>query len=313
MKKHIYIYSPSGAIRDKSSFKRGVRYLEALNFEVEVDPDALTSFQRFAGSDEIRIASIHRAAASGADIAMISRGGYGLTRLLGKINYKALHRAVSKGTQFVGLSDFTALQLALFSQTGATSWAGPCLMDDFGIPKAEDGATVEPDDIMVDCFNDLVTGQGEATGWRLGLDSVLVKPQVHIKDAVLWGGNLTVMTSLIGTPYLPDVSGGVLFLEDVAEHPYRIERMLTQMLHAGILNRQKAIVLGQFTAYKLNAHDRGFKFKAVIDWLRTQTSVPILTNLPFGHVQTKVVLPVGLKVDLVVEDRDALLLWSAAH
>lgn len=313
MTKHLYIYSPSGAIRDKAAFKRGVRTLESLGFAVEIDPDALTSFQRFAGSDETRLAAIHRAAASGADIAMISRGGYGITRLLGHINYKALERAVSKGTQFVGLSDFTALQLALFAKTGASTWAGPSLMDDFGTPKVADGTVTAPDDIMVDCFGDLAVGQGEGTGWRLGVDTALAKDKFHIKDAVLWGGNLTVLTSLIGTPYLPEVKGGVLFLEDVAEHPYRIERMLTQMLHAGILKRQKAIVLGQFTAYKLNSHDRGFKFRAVRDWLRTQTRVPILTNLPFGHVQTKVVLPVGLKADLVVEGRDALILWGAAH
>ena len=301
--KHIYIYSPSGAVRDKVAFKRGVKRLQAMGHAVEVDRDALASEQRFAGDDAVRIESIHRAAASGADIAMISRGGYGLTRLLGGINYKAVDKAVAKGTQFVGLSDFTAFQLALLAKAGSVTWAGPALCEGFGV----DG---EPDEIMVDCFNDLVIGQGEGTGWRQGLNLDAQKQNYHLKDATLWGGNLTVLTSLVGTPYFPAITGGILFLEDIAEHPYRIERMLTQLLHAGILKTQKAIVLGQFTEYQLTPHDKGFKFQSVVDWLRSQLKVPVLTNLPFGHVQTKVLLPVGATIDLVVQGRDALMLWG---
>jgi muramoyltetrapeptide carboxypeptidase len=134
---------------------------------------------------------------------------------------------------------------------------------------------------------------------------------VLVKDAPLWGGNLTVLTSLLGTPYFPQVKGGVLFLEDVGEHPYRIERMLTQLLHAGVLAKQKAVLMGQFSNYKLvPAHDKGFKLVTVVDWLRGQIKAPVLTGLPFGHVATKVLLPVGAKVDLVTEGRDALMVWG---
>lgn len=303
MNKHIYIYSPSGAVRDKAAFKRGVKRLQAMGHQVEIDRDALASEQRFAGDDAMRIESIHRAAASGADIAMISRGGYGLTRLLGGINYKAIDKSIAKGTHFVGLSDFTALQLALVAKAGSVSWAGPALCEGFGTQDT-------PDDIMVDCFRDLVIGQGEGTGWRQGANLGSQKASYHVKDAKLWGGNLTVLTSLIGTPYFPAISGGILFLEDVAEHPYRIERMLTQLLHAGVLKAQKAIVLGQFTEYQLSSHDKGFKFQSVVDWIRAQIKTPVLTNLPFGHVQTKVLLPVGAPIDLVVQGRDALMLWG---
>jgi muramoyltetrapeptide carboxypeptidase len=133
---------------------------------------------------------------------------------------------------------------------------------------------------------------------------------VWAKDAVLWGGNLAVLVSLLGTPYFPQVKNGVLFLEDVGEHPYRIERMLTQLLYAGVLAQQKAVVLGQFSNYKLTPHDKGFKLDSVVAWLRSQLKVPVLTDLPFGHVRTKLCLPVGQKVSLVVEGRDALLLWA---
>ena len=117
----------------------------------------------------------------------------------------------------------------------------------------------------------------------------------------------------MGTPYLPQIEGGVLFLEDVGEHPYRIERLLTQLLHAGVLSRQKAVVLGQFNGYQLAAHDKGFKLQSVVDWLRTQIKAPVLSNLPFGHVPTKVLLPVGAEVSLSVEGRDALIYWGHAH
>jgi muramoyltetrapeptide carboxypeptidase len=320
MKKQIYIFSPSGAVRDKAAFKRGVARLKALGHEVEVDAAALVSHQRFAGDDETRLGAIHRAAASGADIAMISRGGYGLSRILDKIRYKAVAKAVDKGTHFVGLSDFTAFQCALLAKTGAVSWAGPSLLEGFGVQGL-------PDDIMEACFDDLIVGQGEGAGWRQTRDKPLGamdtganislqardKQAFHIKDAMLWGGNLAVLSSLVGTPFFPQIHKGILFLEDIAEHPYRIERMLTQLLHAGVLARQKAIIFGQFTDYKLVAHDKGFNFQAVINWLRHQIKVPVLTNLPFGHVQTKVVLPVGLKSDLLVDGRDAMLIWGQVH
>jgi muramoyltetrapeptide carboxypeptidase len=313
MSKHIYIYSPSGAVRDKAAFKRGVARLKTLGHEVEVDEAALSSCQRFAGDDATRLASIHRAAASGADVALISRGGYGLTRILPGIAYKKVAKAIEKGTLFVGISDFTAFQNAVLAKTGAVTWAGPSLCEGFGVSTPADplAQVPAPDDIMEACFDDLVSGQGEGAGWRQHREAVpLAKSTYRIQNATVWGGNLTMLTSLMGTPFFPDVKGGILFLEDVAEHPYRIERMLTQLLHAGVLARQKAIVLGQFTNFTLVPHDRGFKLQSVIDWLRTHLKTPVLTNLPYGHVDTKVILPVGARADLMVEDRDALLYWG---
>ena len=329
MKKHIYIYSPSGAVRDKAAFKRGVARLQALGHDVEIDPDALTSYQRFAGDDATRLDAIHRAAASGADVALISRGGYGLTRILPGIHYKNVAKAIDKGMMFVGISDFTAFQSAVLAKTGAITYAGPALCEGFGVggKAVSEGATstpVAPDEIMEACFDDLLQEQGEGTGWRqqyvresnaiengaTGAIDIRATSAFYIKNSVLWGGNLTVLTSLMGSPYFSDIKGGTLFLEDVAEHPYRIERMLTQLLHAGVLARQKAILLGQFTDYQLVSHDRGFKLQAVIDWLRQHVKVPVLTNLPYGHVQTKVILPVGADVELSVEGRDAMLVWG---
>jgi muramoyltetrapeptide carboxypeptidase len=306
---HIYIYSPSGAVRDKAAFRRGVKRLQAQGHEVEIDPAALASHQRFAGDDETRLAAIARAAASGAQVALTSRGGYGLTRLLPRLPYAELQQAVERGTAFVGLSDFTALQLSMLAQTGTQTWAGPALLEDFGVAE-------EPDEIMQACFDDLLSGQGEGTGWRLPLSDLRAHPELvgedgwGVEQAMLWGGNLSVLVSMLGTPYFPQIEGGVLFLEDVAEHPYRVERMLTQLLHAGVLGRQNAVVLGQFNRFQLVPHDKGFKLQSVVDWLRSQLGVPVLTGLPFGHVPTKVLLPVGRRLDLMVSGREAILYWD---
>jgi len=209
--------------------------------------------------------------------------------------------------------------MALFAKTGSVSWAGPALGEDFG---AADGS----DDVMEACFEDLITGQGEGTGWRLpkkarnGVAKIAnvtgIQPAediYSIENSVLWGGNLTMLASLVGTPFLPMVEGGILFIEDIGEHPYRIERMLTQLLHAGILAQQKAIIFGQFTNYHLLPHDKGYKLPYVVSWLQGLVDAKVLTNLPFGHVATKVLLPVGLPVTLTLESKEAFLLWGHHH
>jgi muramoyltetrapeptide carboxypeptidase len=300
----IYIYSPSSAVRNTAAVRRGIARLKALGHQVELDPDVFATHMRFAGDDGTRLTAIERAAASGADIAIITRGGYGLTRLLPALPYKKIAKAIDRGTKFVGLSDFTAFQNAVLAETGRVSWSGPAVGEDFGVEA-------EPDDIMQACFEDLASGQGEGTGWQLPASERVDKP-LQAKG-VLWGGNLAVLSALAGTPWMPQVKGGILFLEDVHEHPYRIERMLTQLLYTGVLQKQKAILLGHFTNWVPVPHDKGFKLKTVIDWLRQQVKAPVLTGLPFGHVPTKVCLPVGANVTLAAEGRDAFLLWGHTH
>ena len=304
MTQHIYIFSPSSAVRDKAVIRRGAARLKALGYEVELDEAVFTTHMRFAGDDETRLAAIHRAAASGADVALITRGGYGLTRLLPGIRYKAVAKAIGRGMRFVGLSDFTAFQTAVLARTGAVTWSGPALGEDFGIEG-------EPDEIMQACFEDLVSGQGEGTGWQLPRSEAAAAPIAL--QGQLWGGNLAILAGMAGTPWMPKVNGGILFLEDVHEHPYRVERMLTQLLYAGILARQKAILLGHFTNYKPAPNDKGYGLQTVLAWLRNQVRAPVFTKLPFGHVPTKVALPVGARVHLAVEGRDAFVLWGHRH
>ena len=309
---HIYLYSPSGAVRDRAGFRRACKRLQAQGHEVEPDPSALSSFQRFAGDDDARLAAIGRAAASGADVLLTTRGGYGLTRLLERLPYAQIQQSIERGSAWVGLSDFTALQLAVLARTGGQTWAGPALLEDW----AGEG---EPDEIMQACFDDLLQGVGEGAGWRVPAADRKAYPHLaemaegwSVESATLWGGNLSVLCSLLGTPYWPQIEGGILFLEDVAEHPYRIERLLSQLLHAGVLGRQRAVLLGAFNRFELSAHDRGFKLASAVQWLRAQLgpTLPVLTGLPFGHVPTKVLLPVGRPVQLLLQGREALLFWG---
>ena len=237
---------------------------------------------------------------------------------------------VADGGARIEGTELPALQMAVLAKTGKVTWAGPALCEGFGADDKADaadghgpGQSLGPDDIMEACFDDMITGQGEGAGWRQlreapsGATASIADSQYPkraggtftVKHATLWGGNLAVLSSMVGTPFLPLVKGGILFLEDVAEHPYRIERMLTQLLHAGILGAQKAIVLGQFTEYKQVPHDKGFKLQTVVNWLRSQVKAPVLTNLPFGHVPTKLCLPLGRKVNVVVQGRDVFMMW----
>jgi len=296
----LTLFTPAGVLAQAAPLRLAAKRLQALGFDVSVDPSALARHQRFGGDDATRLAALHRIAEAAPSIALATRGGYGLTRLLDRIDWPLLARSVEAGTRWVGHSDMTALQLGLLAHTQARSWAGPLAADHFG--RSDDTGGV--DDVTAACFAEAMSGELEAVGFRTeaGFDGLQAR-------GTLWGGNLTVLCSLLGTPHFPKVKGGVLFLEDVNEHPYRVERMLLQLLQAGVLGAQKAVLLGQFTAFKPSPLDRGYTLKSAVQHLRANTSVPLLTGLPFGHVPTIVTLPVGAKVDLVVQGRDVLVGW----
>ena len=294
------LFSPSGVVTQSARLKRAVKNLAALGFDASIDDAALARHQRFAGTDEMRLAALHRVAQAAPSVALATRGGYGLTRLLDGVDWPLLARSVERGTRWVGYSDFTALQLGLLAHGGTPSWAGPMATDDFGRSAAEGGL----DDVTTACFAEAMGGELEAVGFRTapGFDGLAVRGR-------LWGGNLAMLASLLGTRHWPRVKGGVLFIEDVGEHPYRIERMLLQLHQAGVLQAQKAVVLGAFTAWRKSPLDRGYSLKSAVAHLQSLCTVPVLTGLPFGHVRTKVSLPVGARVQLAVQGRDVLMAW----
>lgn len=297
----LTLFSPAGVVRTAAPLRLAARRLAGLGFAVAVDEAAAVRVQRFAGDDDTRLAAIHRVAAAAPDVALATRGGYGMTRLLDRVDWKAVKRSVDRGTRWVGYSDLTALQLGLLAHQSGVTWAGPLACEDFGRGDADGGV----DEVTGGCFVEAMTGALEAIGFRTaaGLDGLEVR-------GPLWGGNLCVVNSLLGTPHFPKVRGGILFLEDVNEHPYRIERNLLQLHQAGVLDRQHAIVLGAFTGYRKSPNDRGYTLATAIDRIRAATRTPILTGLPYGHVATKVTLPVGARARLLVDGRQAYIAWA---
>jgi muramoyltetrapeptide carboxypeptidase len=280
----IYLISPSSAVRDPETVALACERLEQEGFKTKVDRAALAVNQRFAGTEKQRLAGIERALKQKQPIVMATRGGYGLSRLLPLIDWRAV---ADSGKRFVGLSDFTAFNLALLAQTGAVSYTGATAVTDFGGKKV--------DDLTAALFGELMRGELEILSFE-SADADAVDAR-----GVLWGGNLATLMSLLGTPYMPKIRGGILFIEDVAEHPYRVERMLAQLWQAGILQKQKAIVFGHFTEYRLAAHDAGYDMPAVIKWLRSVVKVPVITGLPYGHIRSKATLPIGQKVGIATE------------
>lgn len=289
--RRLYLCSPSGAVLDAGRLQRGIDTLGALGFHVVVDPALQACSQRFAGSDDERLAALYRAAASGCELVMASRGGYGLSRLLSRLDWARL-----RGPTWVGHSDFTALALAGWDR-GLSCWNGPMLLYDFGTESPEAGTLA--------AFAAVLDGRLEV---RFPLGDAA--PSCHA-EGPLWGGNLSMLLSLLGTPWWPSVEGGLLWLEDVNEAPYRVERMLLQLLDAGVLGRQRAILIGGLSEYRLTPLDNGYDVPDLIALLRQRLDVPILTGLPFGHLPLKATLPNGWHCHLEARNGEARLCGRA--
>jgi muramoyltetrapeptide carboxypeptidase len=290
----VAIVAASGYAPEPDDVARAIRRLEARGCRVRNFYDAETTHQRFGGTDAVRVAQLHAAAADpDVQVVMALRGGYGLSRLLPAIDFAAL---AASGKLFVGHSDFTAFHMGLLAQAGATSFAGPMICIDF--------SREDPSDFTHNHFWQCLAGPSHAIRFEAAGN-----PALDV-GGILWGGNLTMLTHLIGTPYLPRVDGGILFIEDVNEHPYRIERMLLQMHHAGLLE-QKAILFGDFSGYALSEYDNGYDFETMLNYLRDYLGVPILIGLPFGHLRDKATLAVGSWARLQSDGHVATLTMSA--
>lgn len=299
--KQIHLVAPSGASLDARSPEAGISWLGQQGIEVLNADCVVRVEQRFAGTDAQRLAEMNQLAQLPPQVVVVAmRGGYGLHRLLPDIDWDGIARAVQNGLQICGHSDFTAFELGLLAKTGSVTLAGPMLNFDFAC-QGEQGEGITPNAFMWQHFQEAVTERS--------LQCKITATQQYLQQAegqcsgMLWGGNLTVLSGLVGTPYLPSheqAKGGILFLEDVNEHPYRIERMLMQLLDAGVLANQSAILFGGFSAYRLYDHDRGYNLDGAIEAIRKRlpSHIPILTNLPFGHQAEKLTLPVGAQAHI---------------
>jgi len=289
----IGLYAPAGFVTNEGALERAVARLAALGHRVVVDPTCTTRWQRFAATDDERLAAVARMAHDPrVNVAMAARGGYGWSRLLDRVDFGAL---AASGKRWIGHSDFTAFQLAALAHAGMRTFAGPMAASDFG--------AATPSAFTLDhCWGLLGSGRYE-------VECALDGPDFE-GEGTLWGGNLAMVAHLVGTPHLPRVEHGILFLEDIAEHPYRVERMLYQLHFAGILARQRAVLLGAFNGYELAPNDNGYDAAAMVAHFRATQGVPLYTGLPFGHVPDKLTLPVGGHCALTVASGRARLVFS---
>ena len=300
--KTVYCFAPSGRLMNPSDTQKGVTFLEQQGFKVLNTEIFSRQFQRFAGSAQERADEINSLADKvdqyGPMIALATRGGFGLNQIMHLIDWQKLGRAVEKGLRIVGHSDITALHLGLLGITNTSSFAGPMINFDFA------RSDIQSSDFTYRHFIEAVINHSfdiEVLSYQEFVD------QPHqIKNAMIWGGNLSLVQNFIGTPYFPkQIEQGILFLEDVNEHPYRIERMLWQLLDAGVLSSQQAVICGDFSDYRLTDLDQGYDLNMALANIQNELKTRghktlILTGLPFGHTPKKVTIEVGSDVDLTL-------------
>lgn len=280
----LRFFAPSGYLADPERIHTGINRLLAAGFKLDNTQALYRRHQRFAGTDIERIADLQDVAGGRAPVPKVllgARGGYGAMRLLPHIDWVSLGgRMREAGTLLLGYSDICAVQLALLAQGRTGSFAGPLLYSEFGSPN--------PSLYTLQQFIRTVTSR------ELQIDvTAPVERQLKL-HGTWWGGNLSVLSSLAGSPWLPNVPGGILFVEDVGEQPYRIERMLQTLYLAGVFKQQQAIVFGTFRLSKeRDLYDESYDLDTVIDTLRRLTRLPVLTGFPSGHIRDKVTMPLG--------------------
>lgn len=292
----IHLVAPSGYCLQQEAALRATQRLQDAGHFVRNTAVISRRDQRFAGPDSQRLADLNQLAElSETQIVLAVRGGYGLSRLLPAIDFAGLAARVKQLPLLIcGHSDFTAFQLGLLCHQAIT-FSGPMLAGNFGAPT-------------LDAFT-------WANFWKALRSPAFTLRWAHqcspfTVSGTLWGGNLAMLTSLLGTPWFPQIDGGILVLEDINEAPFRVERMLLQLLHAGVLARQQAIVLGDFSAGRPNDYDAGYDIPGVISLLQSKLSIPLVSGLAWGHEQRTVTLPLGAKASLIHDGRQATMSLS---
>ena len=295
----IRLIAPSGYPHDRAAMARGVARLREAGCELDGLEVLDRSEQRYAGSDAERAVDLNALATRDElpDIVLAIRGGYGATRLLTQLHYDALReRLGGSSTVLVGHSDFTALQLALHAKSGLCTFGGPMLGADFGAEALSEFTWRH--------FWDTVRAPSAQVEWATTSDL-----ELDI-EGPLWGGNLAVLCSLVGTPYFPAIEGGILFVEDVGEPPFRIERLLYQLHLSGVLGRQRALLLGNFSQCRPSGYDNGYDLADSFAQIRRVSAMPVIDGLPIGHEPDKFTLPFGAPARLQVAGGRAQLSFS---
>jgi muramoyltetrapeptide carboxypeptidase len=284
----IGIFALSGRV-DAEKLAQGVAHLEDLGHRVVVAGEAAREWRYFAGTDEQRLSGFHRLLDDPSiDLMISARGGYGATRLLPRLDW---NRVAASGKAIVGFSDFTAFNCAAYACANLLTYHGPMITSDFG-----DG----PVDTFMEQHFWLAIGRDHHR-----LDDITSAHEYGRQriEGRIWGGNLSLLAHLSGTPYFPMVDDGILYLEEIEEQPYAVERMIFQLYHAGVLGRQRALLLGDFSkCLPTNTSRYPYCMDEVLESIRSLLPYPVLTDLPFGHVARKATLPFGAPATLTLTE-----------
>jgi len=291
------IVAPASAPPDPTAVDRGVATLEKLGYKVKLAPNVHQRLGFLAGNDRERAADLMAMFTDPKVRAILCvRGGYGTPRLLPLLDYNVIRQ---NPKIFVGYSDITALHCAFLTKARLISFHGPMLNSDF--------VHAEMPEFTLQSFLRTLSFAEANPKTPFDISQGYPKNTVQILRSglargQLIGGNLSLLCSIIGTPWQPNFKGRILFLEDVGEQPYRFDRMLTQLLNAGLLQQVAGIAIG------LNADCEDPKAKTMKEYRQTLEDVlkdrllplkiPLVTGLPFGHVPHNATLPVGVKATL---------------
>ena len=272
----VGIVAPSSPV-NQSEISQGLELLESFPLKIRLAPHLFDHLNYLAGSDHDRVSDLHQMF-SDPDIKAIfcARGGYGSARILNKIDFDLIRK---NPKIIVGFSDLTALVIAIYKQSGLATIHGPTLLD---LPKNKNWPHLSrlittSHRLQVSFKQGKVIHKGKASG-------------------ILLGGNLSVICSLLDTPFLPSFEGVILFLEEKGESPYRLDRMLTQLLLSNRLDRLSALIIGQM-------EDCGEKeiINSLLNERLGGLNIPVVTGLPVGHGVENMSLPLGLRALLDTE------------
>jgi muramoyltetrapeptide carboxypeptidase len=273
----VAIVAPAGPFNEES-FEKGIAWL-STRYEVRHRSDIFSKAGYLAGNDARRLAELNEAVlAPDIDAIVCARGGFGATRLLPGINLEAVRSA---NKMIVGFSDITALH-ALWAQAGVRSVHAPMV-----------AALADASEIIRRKWISALEQAAEPLHWNL---QAINHPTDLPVSGILTGGNLAVLGALIGTPYAPPLDGRILFIEDVGERPYRVDRLLTTMAQAGWFDRLNGILIGAFTEGEPGAD--GITIDEVLAGHFAKAPFPVLRGLPAGHIDDNESLPFGTKVTI---------------
>lgn len=280
----VAIVAPASPVADAARIEKGVRYLEGLGYSVIVGKHARNIHGYLAGSDDVRLADLSTFFEDRRVKAIIAlRGGYGTSRLLSKVNYRIVKR---NPKIIVGFSDLTALQLALWRKCRLITFHGP-------MAAVEMADTMDP--FTEELFWRLVTSTKKIGRVTFPPETQPTTLHKGMSRGRLVGGNLSLIVSLLGTPYFPDPAGAIIFLEEIAEEPYRIDRMFTHLSDARVFSKCAGVLAGQFTdCIPSDPKKPSLAVSDILHDFASRTARPFLANLPFGHVHRKMTIPIGL-------------------